>query len=382
MLEQIFTVPNTKKLLDSLYNLIVITDGKLEGPDHPKILYVNRAFEALTGYGAEEIIGQTPRILQGDKTDRGVLDRLKETLLRGEFFEGSAINYTKEGKEYWVEWNITPIANDQGEVINYFCVQKDITEHVRHEELLQQRVEEEINKRKHQELINQKQAKMAAMGEMIDAIAHQWKQPIGNIKLRTEMLGYDIEDGEDPKEAVAAFKEKVDAQIVHMENTLHEFRSFLRTDKTLSLFYIKNTVETVLLLLKDEFIKHNICVTVEIDPAQYFYGHPNEFKHVILNILGNAKDAFAENNIATKRMHITGYIEDKDNVLTIQDNAGGINEDSLPRLFEPEFTTKSADKGSGIGLYMTKQILDKFHAAIQAYNCEDGAVFEIRWTSP
>ena len=98
MLEQIFTVPNTKKLLDTLYNLIVITDGKLEGPDHPKILYVNRAFETLTGYSAEEIIGQTPRVLQGDKTDRKVLDRLKETLLRGEFFEGSAINYQNIAK--------------------------------------------------------------------------------------------------------------------------------------------------------------------------------------------------------------------------------------------------------------------------------------------
>ncbi len=381
MLQDIFTLTNTNKLLDSIYNYVVITDGKLEGPDHPKILYVNRAFEEFTGYSASEVLGKTPRVLQGERTERKVLDRLKETLQKGEFFEGNTINYKKDGTPYHVEWNITPIKNNQGEIINYFCVQKDITESIRYKDFLKQRVEEEINKRKDQELINQKQAKMAAMGEMIDAIAHQWKQPIGVIKLRVDMLGYDLEDGLDPLETYKAFQEKINAQIEHMENTLQEFRGFLRTDKELKCFYIKDVVQKVLLLTKDEFMKYKIEFSLDIDPNLYIYGYENEFKHVILNMLNNSRDAFEENNTQGRVITIKGFIENGDNILLIQDNAGGIEEQKLPKIFEPEFTTKSADKGSGIGLYMSKQILDKFHATIKAHNQSGGICFTIKWVN-
>jgi PAS domain S-box-containing protein len=379
MIKDIFTLTNTNKLLDTIYNSIVITDGKLEGPDHPKILYVNKAFETITGYSSQEIIGKTPRVLQGERTERKVLDRLKDTLKKGEFFEGNTINYKKDGTPYFVEWNITPIKNNQGEIINYFCVQKDITESIRYKDFLKQRVEEEVNKRKDQELINQKQAKMAAMGEMIDAIAHQWKQPIGVIKLRVEMLGYDLEDGQDPLETYKAFQEKINAQIDHMENTLQEFRGFLRTDKELKCFYIKDVVQKVLLLTKDEFMKYKIEFSLDIDPNLYIYGYENEFKHVILNMLNNSRDAFEENNTQGRVITIKGFIENEDNILLVQDNAGGIEEQKLPKIFEPEFTTKSADKGSGIGLYMSKQILDKFHATIKAHNQSGGICFTIKW---
>jgi PAS domain S-box-containing protein len=382
MLQNVFSLQNTHRLLDTIYNSIVITDEKLEGPDHPKILYVNRAFEQITGYSKEEVIGKTPRILQGEKTDRKVLDRLKETLEKGEFFEGSTINYKKDGTPYHVEWNITPIKNKNGETINYFCVQKDITESIKYKDFLEQRVKEEVEKRKHQERINEKQAKMAAMGEMIDAIAHQWKQPIGIIKLQTEMLGYDLEDNQDNSEKIyKEYQDKMQTQIEHMENTLQEFRGFLRTDKELKCFYINQMVDKVLFLVKDEFMKHKIEIHTDIDPELYIYGYENEFKHVILNILNNARDAFKENNIEIKNINIQGYIEDENNFLTIEDNAGGIEADKLPKIFEPEFTTKDSSEGSGIGLYMSKQILDKFHAAISASNKDAGVCFTIEWNN-
>mgnify|MGYP005840650169 CR=1 FL=1 len=381
MFTEIFNITNTNKLLDSIYNSIVITDEKLEGPDHPKILYVNRSFEKFTGYTADEVLGKTPRILQGEKTQREVLDRLKETLLKGEFFEGNTVNYKKDGTAYYVEWNITPIKNRQGEVTNYFCVQKDITREVQDKQYLENRVEEEVKKRKHQEQINQKQAKMAAMGEMIDAIAHQWKQPVGIIKLNVQMLEYDLEDSTNLQKTYYDFQEKIESQIKHMENTLNEFRSFLRTDKQLTCFYIKDVVDKVLFLIKDEFIKHQIEVSTNISQNLYIYGYENEFKHVLLNILNNSKDAFEEKNIKNRKIHITGTVNDNSNALSICDNAKGIDEEKIARIFEPEFTTKSPEKGTGIGLYMSKQILDKFHATIQANNQNNGICFNINWVN-
>jgi diguanylate cyclase (GGDEF)-like protein/PAS domain S-box-containing protein len=113
-------------MLDQSYNAVVITTPLLDG-DHPKILYVNNAFTKMSGYTKEEIIGKTPRILQGDKTDKVLLAQLKETLLRREHFEGETVNYRKDGAEYIVHWNISPIYDHDGTLIAFLSFQKDVT---------------------------------------------------------------------------------------------------------------------------------------------------------------------------------------------------------------------------------------------------------------
>ncbi len=113
-------------IFEHSYNSVVITTPSLEG-EHPKILYVNGAFTQMSGYTKEEIVGKTPRILQGEKTDREVLQRLKECLKNEEYFEGKAINYTKDGKEYWVEWNISPVYDNKHHLIAFVSLQKDIS---------------------------------------------------------------------------------------------------------------------------------------------------------------------------------------------------------------------------------------------------------------
>lgn len=113
-------------LFEQIFNPIMITTSQLELPG-PQIVYVNKAFCMHTGYEKGELIGKTPRIFQGKKTQREVLEKLKRTLLAGEFFQDSAINYKKDGSEYWVEWNISPMYNTHGEVTHYYCVQHDIS---------------------------------------------------------------------------------------------------------------------------------------------------------------------------------------------------------------------------------------------------------------
>ena len=118
--------PYELTIFDNSYSSILITTPYLE-KGHPKILYVNNAFTRMSGYKAEEIINKTPRILQGEKTDREVLKRLKECLSQEEYFEGKAINYTKEGNEYWVEWNISPVYDENKKLIAFISIQKDIS---------------------------------------------------------------------------------------------------------------------------------------------------------------------------------------------------------------------------------------------------------------
>jgi PAS domain S-box-containing protein len=119
---------------------IVITDSQLDPPG-PRIAYVTPGFEKVTGYAAAEVIGKTPRILQGPRSDRKVLARLKQTLGRGERFRGETINYRKDGSEYSVEWHITPVRNEHGEVTHFVSVQRDVTDRQLAEDLIAQHVQ-------------------------------------------------------------------------------------------------------------------------------------------------------------------------------------------------------------------------------------------------
>jgi PAS domain S-box-containing protein len=112
-----------QKVLEQIDDVVIITDGNLDEPG-PQIVYVNMAFERVTGYKSQEIIGKTPRILQGKNSDRKELDRLKKTLRSGEIFIGSVINYTKDGKEFQLYWIISPIFNSVSEITNYVAVER------------------------------------------------------------------------------------------------------------------------------------------------------------------------------------------------------------------------------------------------------------------
>lgn len=221
------------------------------------------------------------------------------------------------------------------------------------------------------------QAKMASMGEMIDAIAHQWKQPIGLIRINTDFLTYELVDDKLSGKVLEEYQQKIYAQIQHMTNTLDEFRTFLRPNKEKEEFYIEDSIRSVLLLIKDELMQYAIEVKLEVKENLLFHGVENEFKHVILNILNNAKDAFVENKIKDKKIIITLDKVDNKNCITILDNAGGIPKNVIAHIFEANFTTKAEGVGTGIGLYMSKQIIDKSAGTIKVTNQNEGACFTI-----
>ncbi len=221
------------------------------------------------------------------------------------------------------------------------------------------------------------QAKMASMGEMIDAIAHQWKQPISLIQLNTDFLTYELVDDKLSKKVLEEYQQKVYIQIEHMTNTLNEFRTFLRPNKEKHEFFLEESINSVLLLIKDELIKHTIKVEVNVKQELIYNGVENEFKHVILNILNNAKDAFVENKIKERKIIITLDKVGQKNCITILDNAGGIPENVIEHIFEANFTTKPEGVGTGIGLYMSKQIIDKSAGDINVSNQNGGACFTI-----
>lgn len=244
-----------------------------------------------------------------------------------------------------------------------------------HKHNLEIKVEEEIQKRQEKEKMLLQQSRLAAMGEMMDAVAHQWNQPIGIISLRVQMMKSDYEDNAVNKEYIQEFQTKVLSQIEHMMNTLHEFRSFLRPSKNTTDFDVKTMIDKVLLLVKDELIKNNIVV--DIDNSQNFtlHGIENEFKHLMINLINNAKDAFVEKNIKNRKITINILNDDVSKRIEVVDNAGGIPENILPNIFAANFTTKEEGKGTGIGLYMSSLIAQKHNGTLGVANTDNGAKF-------
>lgn len=187
------------------------------------------------------------------------------------------------------------------------------------------------------------------MGEMVDAIAHQWKQPIGIIKLNVDMLKYDFNGKLIDEEYINKFQKSIFKQIEHTLNTLETFRTFLNPSEETKTFNIEDVLKNIFILIKDEFIKYQIRIETKIENPFEIYGFENEFKYFILNILNNAKDAYKK-KIEDKVIKVKTYIDNSLKIIEISDFAGGISNDILPNIFNSYTTTKENDDGSGLGL--------------------------------
>jgi len=238
--------------------------------------------------------------------------------------------------------------------------------------------EKEFDLRMQNERMMAQQAKHAALGEMMDAVAHQWKQPLNAITMLTDLLIIEHRQGSVDEAYLKEFKSDMWSQVDHLLTTLSEFRSFFRPDKTTETFKLQETINAVLLLVKDELMKYTINVTLSCSEDIEINVIKNEFKHVLLNILNNAKDAFIENEIKTREIKINVMQDAEAVTIEISDNAGGIPEHVLPNIFKANVTSKAEGKGTGIGLYMSKQIADKMSADLTAENRGDGALFTLK----
>ena len=243
--------------------------------------------------------------------------------------------------------------------------------------MAKEREADEIKKRLINEKLLEQQSKMAAMGGMMDAVAHQWKQPLNALSMYSEIIKIDFQDGEVDQKYIDDFKDNIQLQISHMLTTLDEFRNFFRPCKVEEDFELIDVINSVLFLTKDEFMKNSIKVEILENNSIKLFGFKNEFKHLILNIINNAKDAFNENDIKDRVISLSLIHKNGVEKLEIQDNAGGIPESVIGDIFKANVTTKAEGKGTGIGLFMSMQIANKQGANLSVENKNGGACFTV-----
>lgn len=254
----------------------------------------------------------------------------------------------------------------------------DVTRIESQKSALQDKVEKAENERKKQQQLMEIQARQAQMGEMIGSIAHQWKQPLNLLSIG----GYDISEiyraGEMTVESMDAYLQNLQNTIRYMSSTIDDFRNFFQPTSTKLPFSPAHAIDQILRMIGKIYKLQNIDIRITSQSDIEVMGIQNEFQQVIVNLLNNAKDAFAENGIDGRHIDISISAMEDTVKIDVKDNAGGIPETILDKVFDSYFSTKDASKGTGIGLYMSKQIIEnKMEGRLSVANTEEGACFTI-----
>ena len=243
---------------------------------------------------------------------------------------------------------------------------------------LEQKVMEKVEEIRKKDLVILNQSKLAAMGEMLNMIAHQWRQPLNalsaaaiKIELESEMKGID-------EESCIKFAKFVEDSTQRLSEIINDFMNFSKNEKDKEEFFIKDVVKEVIKLSNEQLKNHNISVIVDIDDNLKIKSFKKDLMHVLLNLVSNARDVLDERKKEDKEIKIYATKEGKIVKIIVEDNAGGVDEKIKDRIFEPYFTTKAPNKGTGIGLYMSKKIVEeKLNGRLYFENTDKGAKFII-----
>jgi PAS domain S-box-containing protein len=335
-----------------------------------KIIDVSQAFCNISGYTKEELIGSAHNIVRHPDMPKEAFKELWRKIKKGESWSGKVKNLKRDGGFYWVYANIEPLFNSKGEIDSYVSIRLDITEN----EILMSKIMEEEQKNKFQQEMIHKQSRLAQMGEMLSMIAHQWRQPLNAITAASAVINLKAQRHKLDESTAIELSDKIKEFSIHLSSTIDDFRNFFKSNKIREEVSYKQIVDDVLSICQSSLEDKGIDVIQEINSEDIFLSYKNELKQVVLNLVKNAEDALIENNIEDPCI----YIRADKNILSISDNAGGISKDILDKVFDPYFSTKTQKDGTGLGLYMSKMIVeDHCNGSLHVNNDKFGANFEI-----
>jgi len=369
-------------------------------PECVKLLDAEGRFLMMNPAGLKAVGAESFNQIKGQSIFPRIKPAYRDSFVKltNEVFQGRTGNLEFEavcinGKQVWFDTRAVPFRNDVGEIVSVLGITRDITDRKLAEKLLaekqrqleelnihlEQRVAEEVSESRKKDQILIQQGRQAAMGEMIGNIAHQWRQPLNSLGLIVQELQMTYGRAEFNKESLQANVKKAMELISHMSRTIDDFSNYFKPEKERLLFSVNQAVDKAVSLIRPSLNYLNIDIEVDMRSNIEINGYPNEYSQVLLNILLNCRDAFAGGDIDRQRViRIAIFQQDSKSVVTVNDNAGGIPENIIDKISDPYFTTKGPDKGTGIGLYMAKTIIEKnMGGRLLWCNRADGAEFRI-----
>ncbi len=327
------------------------SDGILIYNENGDIINCNDSLVRIFGYEDKEfLLGKnylefSPKLQFKDELSNKKAKLINKICFDNKLYSFDWLFQTKVRKSIYCEVTATIIDLDGDLVIH--SVIRDVTEKKELEE-----------KTKRQQVMLAEESKKSAMGEMITMIAHQWRQPLNNVNLLIHFVRDNFDRDNITKDDLKSIANDMRTQIEYMSKTIDDFTNFINPRREISIFDLKTAFEKTFNIIKGQFTKNNIKIIENIENIEV-KGIENEFMQVLLNILNNAKDSL-DNIQKDKLIFVNGKVVNNKVIFTIKDNAGGIPKKVLSRIFEPYFTTKHKKNGTGIGLYMSEEIIKQY----------------------
>ncbi|MDX1296187.1 MAG: PAS domain S-box protein, partial [Sulfurimonadaceae bacterium] len=339
---------------------IIYSEADLQG----RITVASEAFAKISGYSKEELIGKTHSIVRHPENPIEIYDSLWKAIKVGKTWQREMKNMTKEGDTYYVYTTIKPKYDLEGNHVGFISVRIDTTPN------------KELQSHK-QRLVYQ--SRHAIMGEMISVIAHQWKQPLNHLSAEIYSLYKEAHAAAKDNKLIDAHYDNSEKLLMHLSDLITTFKRFFEPQTKKADISIDKIIKSVLNLVDPALAKHNVEVKIVNDAQDDMLRCvENEISQAIVNIIHNALEEFERRKIDDPMIELKTRNEGEMLVLQICDNAGGIDEESLPKLFNPYFTTKG-EEGTGLGLYLVSLIVeDKLNGEITAKNGRMGLCITIK----
>ncbi len=267
------------------------------------------------------------------------------------------------------------------------CALADLLKKTEHENLenlnslnhlLQEKLEKTLSQLRRNDNVLIEKSRLAAMGEKIEQIAHQWRQPLHALALINQNLYFKTQLNTVTKEDYEEVHDKMNEQLQYMSQTIDDFRNFSKSNKKKEAFFIETVIKSAISLSEGSLEQANVKTQLISKGEHTAYGMCHELMQVFMNLIKNAHDEILEKKIQEPWIRFSVTAQKNQTQICIEDNAGGIPEDTIKRVFRPYFSTKEASGGSGIGLYMSKEIIERsMLGRISVANSENGAVFTV-----
>ena len=401
------------ELLNLAHDAIIVRD--LRG----KVVFWNRGAEDTYGWTKEEAMGRVTYELLQTRSPKPLAELGAEIAERG-IWEGELIHLRKDRREILVASRWAVQRDESGLQVGVLEINRDVTERKRAEVALQ-KLNEELEMRvaqrtaelensqaqletrnkniqeahlklehesaeririledlRHKEQLLFQQSRLVAMGEMLMSISHHWRQPLNVLAVKAQELGLSYRYGGFNEELLDSNIGEMMETIKHMSQTISDFQGFIAPDQGKMPFRADQVVAKAVGLVEENFKSQGIGIDLSSTGESQINGYPNEYGQVLLNLLTNARDAFLEHGATHARIVVRSWSENGRTLVTVTDNAGGINGEIIEKIFDAYFTTKELGKGTGVGLFLSKNIIEKnMGGRLSVRNVNGGAEFKI-----
>ena len=373
---------NAEKWIEPIFNntgvgIIIIDKNRI-------ILEANKTICDILGYQYDEIINKHAKILHLSEESSERFEEIAfNTILKNNTLDLEYKFKHKDGHPIWIK--VTgDVIEDKQEVL---WIAIDIDKRVKFQEelaslndILNNKLDKQIEVLREKDRQLQYQSRLAQMGEMLNMISHQWRQPLMSICATTSFLHGKLLINEFEQKQFIDELGIIEDSSEYLSNTINDFRNFFKIDKQKVFTSFENIVDTTLKIIKPVLSNNHIEIRITYKSNEIIFSLENEIRQVLLNILKNAEDAFIQNDIRNRKIFINTFTQNEFTFLEISDNAGGIKSCHLNKIFNSYFTTKPLLNGTGLGLSMSKTIIeDNCKGTLTAKNNEiNGASFTIK----